>query len=239
MLRTDPQQPRILRVRELHTEPFQGELRIADDSLRNQVLKVTQHAYRRARINPDNLEYYPFGTHVLAGAFVNPCMPDEFKPVVTVALKRADNLKMLDKRLEVDPRKLVADSPLDLVFPVAVAARAAVGKNVRGVYPAMRPAMLELAWKLGFQAQAGLNATANGIPDMLSDLGYQIVPLSEDNLDRVIFDGEQVVNWLPRERFRQAARKLSWQTRQGQILPFVWHRETQAELQLLPSNPFI
>jgi hypothetical protein len=230
---------RTLQVRLLETEAFKGELRIADEALRNQVLKVTQHAYRRARINPANLEYYPFDTYVLAGAFVNPYLPDEFKPVVTVALKRADNLKMLDKRLEVDPLKLVASPPLDLVYPVAVAARAAVGKGVRGVYPAMRPAMLELAWKLGFQAQAGLNATVNGIPDMLRALGYQIVPLSEDNLDRVIFEGEQVVNWLPRERFRQAARKLAWQTRHNQVLPFVWHRETQQKLQLLPSNPFI
>ena len=100
---------RTLQVRLLETEAFEGELRIADEALRNQVLKVTQHAYRRARINPANLEYYPFDTYVLAGAFVNPYLPDEFKPVVTVALKRADNLKMLDKRLEVDPLKLVAD----------------------------------------------------------------------------------------------------------------------------------
>lgn len=220
-------------------EPFDGQLRIADEALRNQVLKVVQHAYRRARINPANLEYYPFDSYVLAGAFVNPYLPDEFKPVVSVALKRADNLRMLDRRLEVDPLKLVADPPLDLVYPVGIAARAAVGKGVRGVYPAMRPAMLELAWKLGFQVQAGLNATANGIPDMLSALGYQIVPLSSDNLDRVIFDGPQVVNWLPRDRFKAAGRLLRKQTQRGDLLPFVWHNESRRELELLNAAPFV
>lgn len=220
-------------------EPFEGQVRIKDESLRNQVLKIVQQAYVGASINADNLEYYPSDTILLAGAFVNPCMPDEFKPVVTVALKRASDLRTLDARLEVDPLKLIGERPLDLVYPVGVAARAAVAAGAGGVYSAMRLPMLELLWKHDFQAQAGLNATRNRIASKMKRFGYDIYVVTPDNAGRAIFPGDQVVSWLPRERFQQAGRRLWNDIRQGAIMPFVWHRETREELALLDAPPFI
>jgi hypothetical protein len=239
VLSTDLRRRTLLRVTSLETEAFEGQLRIKDESLRNQVLKIVQHGYVDARINPDNLEYYPFDTFVLAGAFVNPCMPDEFKPVVTVALKRARDLRALDERLEVDPLKLVGESPLDLVYPVGVAGRAAVAQGAGGVYSAMRLPMLELLWKHGFQAQAGLNATKNSIASKMKRFGYDVYPVTPDNAGRTIFSGPNVVTWLPRKRFQVAGRRLWKDIRQGYVMPFVWDEKTRRELALLDAPPFI
>jgi hypothetical protein len=103
----------------------------------------------------------------------------------------------------------------------------------------MRLAMVEFAWVHDFQAQAGLTATKNRIASKMKRFGYDIYTVTPDNAGGAIFPGDQVVNWLPRERFQVAGRRLWNDIRQGAIMPFVWHQETREELALLDAPPFI
>lgn len=231
---------RVLRVMIVRMEWFEGMLRIADPVLREKVLALHRAAYDKAvGINLDNLEYFPVGTVLLVGAYVNPYMPDEFEPVVAVALKLAGDLHMLDKLLEVHPEQLDANPALDLeTYPIAVTARAAAKKGAgRGLYKSMRWAIIEAAWHLGFEAICGLNATSNTIWPFLKELGVQIVPVAEDNTDRAIFVGDQVVNWLPRDEFARVARALRVRVRQGDLIEWQWHRESDLELRLMGHPP--
>jgi hypothetical protein len=246
-------------------EPYNGELRVADEDLREATFRLLKEAYRKAvpSFDREKLRCYPMGTRVFIGHIGG-------KLVTTTAVKNAVDRRGLDKLLETDPDELEG---LRLVArlkdrdwtgtttvpvrwlgdePVArLALEIALERSVDLVYPTAvaaragnlpgyRGVNMAMRYRvLEYLWRAGFQAQAglNADPGLQRNLEQIGYESIPIEKARFIFPGPQRVSWLQRNRFPEVGRKLKGLYLDGRFVT-QWDDATRQKIALLGGDPW-